>query len=168
MRILVTAASKHGATAEIAARLGTDLREAGLDAEVLAIEHVTDLAPYNAVVLGSGVYVGRWLPEAKAFVDRHAARLAEMPVWLFSSGPIGSPEVKPAGNPEGVQPIVEALSPRDHKVFAGSVDRSKLSFGERAVMLAVRAPYGDFRDWAEVNAWARAIALELVGEPATV
>src|SRR5581483_8068768 len=88
MTVLVTAASRHGGTAEIAAAIGRVLRERGVVADVVPVEDVDSLAEYDAVVLGSGVYVGRWLESARTFVDRHGNDLAARPVWLFSSGPI--------------------------------------------------------------------------------
>jgi len=88
-RVLVAYGSKHGATAEIAEAIGEVMREAGLDVDVLSAGAVKDLAPYAAVVLGSGVYVGKWLKEAAKFLEAQAAGLAQRPVWLFSSGPSG-------------------------------------------------------------------------------
>ena len=92
MKVLVTAATKHGATAEIAATIGEVLRgEPGLDATVVPAEEVATVDGYDAVVLGSAVYAGHWLASAKELVDRAGGALAGKPVWLFSSGPIGDP-----------------------------------------------------------------------------
>ena len=95
MRVLVTAASKHGGTAEIAAAIGRALAEHAVDVEVTAIEDTAGVENYGAVVLGSAVYAGHWLESATEFVEDHATQLAGRPVWLFSSGPIGVPP-KPA------------------------------------------------------------------------
>jgi hypothetical protein len=46
---------------------------------------------------------------------------------------------------------------RDHRLFAGRIDRSKLGFAERAIMLAVRAADGDFRDLDAISAWVNEI-----------
>jgi menaquinone-dependent protoporphyrinogen oxidase len=83
-----------------------------------------------------------------------------MPVWLFSSGPIGDPP-KPVEDPVDAQPLVELVGARGHRVFAGDLDRSRLGFAERAIVAAVRAPDGDFRPWPEIEAWAREIAAAL-------
>ena len=94
MTVLVTAASKHDATLEIAERIGADLAESGLDVDVRNVEEVADLAGYEAVVLGSGVYLGNWLKSARRFIDIHAVELAQRPTWLFASGSIvGDPPV---------------------------------------------------------------------------
>lgn len=89
MRVLVTAASKHGATAEIAVAIAQSIEETGHHAVVARPEEVLSIEGYEAVVLGSAVYAGHWLEESRGFVKRHRAALAELPVWLFSSGPIG-------------------------------------------------------------------------------
>ena len=91
MRVLVTAATKHGATGEIAQAIGEVLAEHGLDTTVLAPEQVDTVNDYDAVVLGSAVYAGHWLKPARELVDRTGDVLAARPVWLFSSGPVGDP-----------------------------------------------------------------------------
>jgi menaquinone-dependent protoporphyrinogen oxidase len=158
MTVLVAAASRHGSTAEIAAAIGGVLSARGLDTEIADVEDVSSLEGYDAVVLGSAVYVGRWLASARDFVDDHAAELAERPTWLFSSGPVGAPP-KPA--PEEalrLDQIAAKARPLDHRLFAGRVDRTVLGFGERAVVTAIRAEPGDYRDWDDVRRWAGEIA----------
>jgi menaquinone-dependent protoporphyrinogen oxidase len=162
VRVLVSTASKHGSTAEIATRIAEALR-AGLPGaavveELLAAE-VGDATSYDAVVLGSAVYMGRWLEDA-----RHAAvRLAThppRPVWLFSSGPIGDPP-KPDEEPAEVSDIAKATHARGHRLFAGRLDRHRLGFGEKAVVAALRVADGDFRDRDAIDAWGAQIAGEL-------
>jgi menaquinone-dependent protoporphyrinogen oxidase len=110
-------------------------------------------------VLGSAVYVGRWLDAARELVEGSAEALASRPVWLFSSGPLGPPDaLKPEGDPVDAAAIVETTRAIDHRVFAGRLDRGLLSLGEKALVVAVRAPQGDFRDWDAIDAFAAAIA----------
>src|ERR1700738_4761509 len=87
MKILVAVASRHGSTHEIADALALELEMAGHDVDVQAIEDSPTVEGYDAAVIGSAVYMGKWLPQAEQFVDRHQAQLAAMPVWLFSRGP---------------------------------------------------------------------------------
>jgi menaquinone-dependent protoporphyrinogen oxidase len=168
MKVLVTAASKYGATAEIAAVIGEVLAERGLDPTVIPPDQVASVDDYDAVVLGGAVYAGHWLPPARELVDRFCDALASRPVWLFSSGPIGDPP-KPQEEPVDVAAILETTKARDHRVFAGKLVRKQLSFPEKAVVLAFRAPDGDFRDWDAIKAWASGIAdavdSELGGTP---
>ena len=165
MNILVTVASKHGSTAEIATAIAGTLREEGHDVEVLAPLAVRDVTRYDAVILGSGVYAGRWIGSAKEFAETHAEALRARPVWLLSSGPLGETP-KPAEDPADAVKMVKLLNPRGHRVFAGALALEEMGFGERTIIKMVKAPYGDFRDWDEIRAWAREIAQELNRLPA--
>lgn len=157
MHVLVSAASKHGATSGIADRIGTTLRNRGFAVTVEPPDKVGSLDTYGAVVLGSAVYAGHWMKEAKGLATRIAESNPAPRVWLFSSGPLGDPP-KPDEEPVDVAKIFEMVDPINHRLFAGKIDRSELGFGERAIMLAVRAADGDFRDWEEIAGWANEIA----------
>jgi menaquinone-dependent protoporphyrinogen oxidase len=160
MDVLVTAASKYGATGEIAGVIGEVLTERGLDATVVPCDQVDTVDGYDAVVLGSAVYAGHWLKAARALVDRSGDELAARPVWLFSSGPIGDPP-KPEEDPVDVAEILAATNAREHRVFAGKLVRKRLGFADKAIAVALRVPDGDFRDWAEIKGWAAEIAATL-------
>ena len=160
MKILVTTASKHGSTAEIGDAIAAHLTSCGHDVEVRAPATVHDLDDVDAVVLGSAVYIGHWLKPARELVDRLGPQLADRPVWLFSSGPVGNPP-KPLDDPIDVVRLVQLIGAREHRIFPGFVDKKRLGFGERAIMAAVRAPEGDFRKWSDIDAWASHIAEEL-------
>ena len=163
MRILVSAASRHGSTAEIADRIGLVLATTvpGADVTVGPPYEVDDPDLFDAFVLGSAVYMGHWLEPAREFV-RRVDDWRGRPVWLFSSGPIGTP-ARPNEYPVDVGEAVAATRAREHRLFAGALVRERLSFGERAMTAAFRAEYGDFRDWDAIEAWARRIADALRG-----
>jgi menaquinone-dependent protoporphyrinogen oxidase len=163
MKILVTTASKHGATGEIGEIIAGILRDAGLEVETLAPQDVTGLDGFDAVVLGSAVYAGRWLEPARTFAETHAPDLANLPVWLFSSGPVGDPPLPEGEAAEGVA-LASRISAREHRTFSGLLDRSRLGLVERAVTGVLRAPDGDFRDLVGIGAWADAIADALTRE----
>jgi len=170
MNVLVAYGSKHEATKGIAECIAERLRAEGQQAAARPVEAVDDLDGYDAFVIGSAVYADRWTQEATEFVQRHRATLASRPVWLFSSGPIGTMATKHEPvEPNGVTAIRHALSPREHRVFFGAwdrskLDRSKLGFAERIV--AKRLPQGDFRDWTAIEAWAAGIVRALPAQRA--
>ena len=164
MRVLVSAASRHGATAEIAERIALGLTDAGLEAVVAEPSTVDSLEGFDGVVLGSGVYAGRWLEPARKLVERHGDWLRARPVWLFSSGPIGDPP-KPDGDPADGEPMRAATMAREHRTLPGRLDKGQLGFAERAITRVVGAAEGDFRPWAEIDAWAASIADQLAPPP---
>jgi menaquinone-dependent protoporphyrinogen oxidase len=166
MRVLVVVASKHGSTRGIADEIAAELpvtsagQALGLTAVLQVAEHAPDPAGFDAVLVGSAVYAGRWLPAARDYVSAHTAALRGLPVWLFSSGPIGEPPFPP-DEPHDAHPMLQLTGARGHRVFPGRLDKTLLSFGERAMVTAMRAPLGDFRNWEEVRGWAGEIAEEL-------
>lgn len=170
MNVLVAYGSKHGATAEIAERIGDRLRLAGLQAEVFEVSEQPDPAAYDAVVLGSAVYMGSWLRDVAAFARRHDAALATRPLWMFSSGPLAETSLE---EPKPVAELRARLQPREHRTFMGALVKEKLSVPERVVMAVVgpqvKQPLaGDFREWREIDAWAGGIAQELAATPVGV
>ena len=167
MNVLVAAASDHGSTAEIASAIGEALGERGLAVTVAPVEEVESVDGYDAFVIGSAVYAGHWLKRARVFVEHHAHVLSTRPLWLFSSGPIGNPP-KPKEEAVDVLPLATAVQARSHRVFGGKLDRSTLGFAERAIATALRAPEGDFRDFAEIRGWALGIAESLHQQEATL
>jgi menaquinone-dependent protoporphyrinogen oxidase len=171
-RVLVAYATKHGATAEIAEKIGQTLREAGLPADVLPAKRVGDLTPYKAVVLGSAVYVGHWRKEAIEFLKANEKALTGLAVWLFSTGPTGKGD--PAGLmkgwrfPKALQPVADRIQPREIAVFHGALDQKKLSMVDKWMIKKVKAPLGDFRDWNAVTSWAAVIASTLKKEEVSI
>ena len=184
-RIQVVYASRHGATAGIARRIGDDLRAAGAEVDVVdaATQPVAD--GFDAYIIGSGVYMGSWLKPAIQYLERNQMQLAARPVWLFSSGPLPNPRTPPksddpieqalgplegpgSGGRKRISALADAIRVRDHRVFDGAYDPDDppQTFTERfARMLpAVKniLPAGDFRPWPQIDAWAKEIASELV------
>jgi menaquinone-dependent protoporphyrinogen oxidase len=138
----------------------------GQTANVLDVDQVRSLVGYDAAVIGSAVYAGRWVPEARAFVETHSASLKQMPVWLFSSGPLG-PHIPPTPvEPAEVERLVQAASARQHMIFGGRIERKELNLLERLMVRVVKAS-GDARDWSAIRDWAREISGELGSESIT-
>lgn len=156
MNVLVTVASRYGATREIGDRIARVLSERGHDVEVVEPTAVEGVDRFDAVVVGGAVYAGRWPRDGRELLEREAADLASKPVWVFSSGPVGDPP-KPLGLPEGMTGLIQAVSPRDHIVFPGRIVHASLRLGDKAIAAALNAPEGDFRNWMAVEAWAEQI-----------
>ena len=173
MKILVAYASRHGATQGIAERIAETLTDSGQSAEARPVKDVADAAGYDAFVLGSAVYMFRWLKDFTRFVHGHEKLLATRPLWLFSSGPLGADKVDKQGRDvlevsqaKDTAQVLERTQARDHVMFFGAYSRGKpVGLAEQFIarMPAARdaMPEGDFRDWEAIEAWAAGIAQEL-------
>jgi len=161
MRVIVASASKHGSTEGIAQAIAERLSQLGHDAQAIRVSDVVDLSGTEAVVLGSAVYAGSWMKEATEFAQAHAEVLSGMPLWLFSSGPLGTEVHDDEDQPRQLAELTSTLRPKEHCTFFGALDHAKLGFGERMMVKAVKAPEGDFRDWSAISRWADGISQEL-------
>ena len=163
-RALISAASRHGSTSEIARVIGEALADKGIEVDIVPPEAVDSLTDYDAVVLGSAVYNGHWLITATDLVARFRDELAARSVWLFSTGPVGGPAGRLGSmghEPAEIASISQDTRPRDHHVFAGRLDPKLLPLPQRATLLVSRDVRGDFRDWAEIRQWAEGITADL-------
>ena len=182
MRILVAYASRHGATAGIAQRLGEVLEAQGMAVDVRDAADArridrAELERYDAFVIGAAIYAFHWLGDARDFVRAHAELLRGRPVWLFGSGPVGDRTTDDQGHdfmkpPAEMASLSSLVHARDSRIFFGAYDPDAKPIGLmehflRAVPAGREAlPAGDFRNWDDIELWARSIAREL--SPAVV
>ncbi|GAA2242793.1 flavodoxin domain-containing protein [Rarobacter faecitabidus] len=157
MKVLVAVASKHGSTREIAQAIAEELGSSGADVDVRDAADVTDLAGYDAAVIGSAVYMGQWLSDARVLLERIADESSAAPLWLFSSGLSDTPSKDT--NSAGARALRESSQRvREHRHFHGALDLTNLNIAERAVIAAARGKDGDQRDFDAIRAWGRSIA----------
>ncbi len=161
VRVLVAYATKYGSTRDIAETIGETIRASGLEVDVARASAVTDLLPYQAVVLGSALYAAHWRREANRFVVRHTHALQRRPVWLFSSGPLDhSADAGILPPAPSVAITTDPIHARDHRTFGGRLAAD--TPGMDPQILATH-PIGDFRDWEAIRSWAAGIAREIAG-----
>lgn len=165
MRVLVVYASRFGSTRGIAERIAEELRRRGLHADLRDVTEDGGMGAHDAVVLGSAVFNGRWMPEADDFVRRNREALTAATVWLFTVGTFGDDKrvIGPLmrREPRNIGELIATLHPRGYRVFAGVIDRHQWPFLSRLFFHALGGRLGDHRDWAAIDAWAAAIAREL-------
>jgi menaquinone-dependent protoporphyrinogen oxidase len=175
-KVLVTYASEHGGTAQIAQTIAKVLRQFDLDVTAKRMDSIETIADYEAVVLGSAIYVGDWLPEAQKFLEKHHVVLSEKPLWLFSSGPTGTGDalslLDGALVPPALEELVASIHPREICVFHGKIDLRRLAPQERELIKAANVPRGDYRDWEAIKRWAteisRALTIQAITKPSLV
>ena len=147
MHILVTAASKHGATDEVADAIAKRFETAGFTVDR---------------VVGSAVYILQWMPEAHDFMERFQDELRTKQVWAFSVGMSGVPKHTKQDS-HRVGPLLTHVNCRELRTFPGRYKPELLSLRERSVARLAGVVEGDFRDWAAIEAWADSIAAQLQG-----
>jgi len=184
-RVLIVHASRHGGTAGIAERIGEVLLSAGVEPCVARAADMPNPRAFDGCVVGAGVYMGSWVGDGTDYLERYAATLAEMPVWLFSSGPLpgstkqatgpvdpiesalGPADGPGSGGRKKVEGLAARIHPREHRVFQGAFDPkdSPKTIPERFVRMMPASkgilPSGDFREWPLIEQWARDIANQL-------
>ncbi|MEV8434953.1 flavodoxin domain-containing protein [Streptomyces sp. HUAS 31] len=162
-KVLVAYGTTNGSTARIAEAVADALRKDGLAVDTLPARSVPSVAPYDAVVIGGGLYAGRWHKDARRFVRRHGRALTERPLWLFSSGPLDATaserDIPPV---PGVKKTMARLDARDHVTFGGCLEEG--AKGWVAGMILRSGKGGDFRDFTAIEAWAERVAAELRNE----
>ncbi|WP_138899872.1 flavodoxin domain-containing protein [Streptomyces albidochromogenes] len=159
-KVLIAYGTKNGSTAEIAQVIASVMRDRGLEADARAAAEVEDVAPYDAVVLGGALYMGRWHKDARRFARQHRHILAERPLWLFSSGPLD-----PSASERDLPPVPSAgraarrTRAREHVTFGGRLEAG--AKGRVARMILEEGRGGDYRDMNKIAEWAAGIANEL-------
>ena len=174
MRVLVAYASRHGATKGIAEKAAETISSTGLQTDIRPAAEVRSLSEYDAFVIGSAAYMFHWLKPASRLVRQNASILSSKPVWLFSSGPLGTDLVDEKGidifessAPKEFEDFEPLIQPRGKKVFFGAWDNKYSSVGLaerlfRALPASKKIlPNGDFRDWESITTWGAEIAAEL-------
>lgn len=166
--ILVTYASRSGATAGVAQAIGETLTAAGYRVEVRPVHEVADLTPYDAVVAGSAIRYDRWLPEALAFVERHQAQLAQKPFAAFLTCLAlarGGAKSSQAAH-SYLQAVRDQVQPVSEGLFAGTLLINQIpdGFPRLAFRLVTGLRLfreGDYRDWQAIRQWAASLPEKL-------
>jgi menaquinone-dependent protoporphyrinogen oxidase len=156
-KVLIAYASRAGSTAEVAEAIGQVLKDGGIPADVLAAGQVADVSIYRAVILGSAIRMGKWLPEATRLVERSQATLAGMPTALFSvclTMQKDTPENRRTVE-DYMRPVLQKVRPSNIGLFGGKMDYSRLGFLDRLIVSKMKkVPEGDYRDWTAIRTWA--------------
>lgn len=158
-KVLIAYASKAGSTGEVAGVIGEELSAKGMSVDVFQLKQVKDLSSYQAIVIGSAIRMGSWLPEATKFLEAHKTELSRIPTAFFTVCMTLHEETEQNRRKveEFMQPVRAILEPVSLGLFAGKMDYSKLSFMDRQIIKMVKTPVGDFRNWDAIRSWSREI-----------
>lgn len=160
-KILVAYATRAGSTKEVAEVVGEVLTSRGYTVDVQPVKQAADLSGYAAVVIGSAVRFGQWVPEAVKFVEHNQNRLNQIPTALFTVHILNTADDESSRSERDtyLTPVRKLIHPAAEAFFAGVGDLEKVSFIERFIGKMVKSPEGDYRDWAAIRSWAEEIPL---------
>ena len=175
-RVLIGFASAHGSTKEVAVRIGEILRVEGFDVDVREFDEIDSIDAYGAAILGSAIHGQKWLPLAADFIRAHSTALTDRPVWLFSVCSIGDTSSffsdrmarlmrRRRREPSIISEVRSQLDPRDHRYFAGVIERSQWTVAGDLFLRLCGGTFGDHRDWPDIERWASGIAISLQSAP---
>ena len=158
-RILIVYATRFGSTGLVAENVAEALSAKEISVDIRAVSDAPDPSAYRAVVLGTPIYWGRPLSEARDFLRKHSDALSRMPLAYFAVGTERNHR-RMAGYLKSLRKILE---PADVGAFEGVLDYGKLNLFEKLVMWLLRHPGGDHRDVAAIHAWANDLRPVLLG-----
>ncbi len=156
-RILVTYSSKAGSTAGVAAKIGEVLSKQNLAVDVLPVSKAGDLSAYSAIISGSAIRMGRVMPETLKFIEKNQQVLQQKPfgVFVVCLTMREDTEANRATVSAYLDPVRALVKPASEGLFAGALVASKVGLLDRLIMSAMKAPEGDYRNWAQISAWAQ-------------
>ncbi len=163
-KILVGYATRYGSTAGTASFIGEILEKQGNQVDIRLIMDVTDPDSYDVIILGSPLYMGKWLVEARDFVHRYRHSLLERPLYVFSCGYSlrEQTDVSLKSGESALDAVRMYVNPADAAFFPGMVSMESMKPEDRAIATIGGLKSGDFRNWDAVRAWAEKIS-DLIG-----
>jgi menaquinone-dependent protoporphyrinogen oxidase len=155
MHALVVYGSKNGGTAGLAHMIATALEREGWTADVCDAADMPGIGDVDAVIVGGGLYMSRWVPSVRQWVRQHEATLKRVPVWFFSSGPLDdSARVGDLAPVPGVAKLAREIEISGHMTFGGYLDQHPKGFVARRM---AKRSAGDWRSTVQVAEWVHEI-----------
>jgi len=163
-KILVTYATRAGSTFEVAEQVAEGLRAAGATVDVKPVPAVHEVKGYDAVIVGSAIRMGHWLPEAVAFVQAHRETLSHIPTAYFLVSGLLRDDTPGMRRKvlAFLDPVRTILEPTSIGLFAGKMDYSKMDWLDRSIAEAVSSSEGDWRNWEAIRGWAQDLQTNLI------
>lgn len=157
---IIIVGSEYGSTYEIADRLCDEFIRKKLPTVIAYPEDITSLEGYDVIILGSAVYLGKWVKPMRKFVDTFSDELLKKTCYLFSSGPVGKPLKPEYSKAVSINEIIRKTDAKEHKLFSGKLNKSYLRMSEKMITTALHIKEGDYRNWKEIKSWAKHIATQ--------
>jgi menaquinone-dependent protoporphyrinogen oxidase len=162
-KILIVYATRCGSTIGVAERIAKTMSQTGASVDVLPVKNIADanvLQMYQAVIVGSAIRRGSWLPEASNFVKQYQDVLVKTSLAYFSVCMTLEPDTPENRQQAGayLDPVRAILKPQAEVFFAGKYDPDQVSFVDRLMLQTKGTPVGDFRNWSAIEDWAATLS----------
>ncbi len=183
MNTLIAFGTRYGATAGTAQEIAKILTQNGHTVKVanLKEEKIKEIAPYELIVVGTGVQMGRWTGEVEDFLKKHEQELAQKKMALFVStmktvsereGKIADLENARKFDIENKLPKYN-FQPVSVGFFGGVLNYNKMNFFFKKTLGSVREQLVkdgfqevepgvyELRNWDEIRGWAKELATKV-------
>ena len=157
---LVAYGTRYGSTREVAEAVAATLEEQGVETDVKQAREVRSVDGYDAVVLGTPLYMGALHKDVRALLERSREALEHTPWALFALGPIRADDGLDGSREQLTKALAKlpAPTPASTAVFVGAYDPARLGFKDKMVAALPASPlHGepahDDRDWEAIRAW---------------
>lgn len=159
-RVLVAYASKYGSTGGVADAIGKELCSKDVAVDVVLIKNANNISSYQGVIIGSPIYMGKWMSEAVDFIKKNKDTLCKVPIAYFLvcmtlSQPTEKKRAEVLSYMDSILKAVPEIKPVGIGTFAGAMDYNNLSWINKKILKSKGTPEGDFRDWNDIRTWAR-------------
>ena len=166
-KVLVAYASKYGSTGGVADAIGKELCGKDVAADVVLIKNANNISSYQGVIIGSAIYMGKWMSEAVDFVKKNKDTLCKVPVAYFLvcmtlSQPTEKNRAKVLSYMDPILKAVPEIKPVGIGTFAGAMDYNNLSWINKKILKSKGTPEGDFRDLTAIRTWAEGLCSPLL------
>ena len=175
MKALVAYGSRYGTSAEIAEEIARVIKEEGMEVDLVNIQQIRDCdaAPYDLVIVGSGIKMGKWTKESLKFLQNNKSTLAEKKVALFVSCGAANEEDSQAEGQEKYLDEVAAKNLVNQPVATGLFGSVYNPDAKHGIVFNFTKRFlkkdlekkgldptkrHDFRDWEGIRSWARCLA----------
>jgi menaquinone-dependent protoporphyrinogen oxidase len=168
-RILVTYSTRTGSTKRVSEIVGNTLSQMGEKVDVFPMNEINDLSNYKAVIAGSAIQAGKWLPEAMHFLQKHKHDLLQKPFAPFL---VCMTLAMPKGDnyrdtvASWLEPVRSQIPTISEGLFKGTLDIKEIpSFRDRlkfriSVLFRVWKE-GDHIDADKIKAWTKNLKSKL-------